>query len=124
MKAKQFFGEFFKEMRIKGNFTLREFCNKFGYDPGNISKIERGLLKPPNSKEKLEKYALDLGLERGSDNWIEFIDRASACKGEIPEELLDNEAVLKKLPLIFRTFRNKRVTNKAIDELIEQIRRL
>ena len=57
MNPKSYFGEFFKESRIKRNFTLREFCNKFGYDPGNISKIERGLLKPPGRREKLEKYA-------------------------------------------------------------------
>jgi len=122
MKPKALFGEFFKAKRIEKGFTLREFCKKFGLDPGNISKMERGLLKPPNSKEKLGEYAFYLGIEKGKDDWYEFFDLAAACKGEIPEEFLESEELVKSLPIIFRTIRGKRVSSKLLDELIERIR--
>jgi transcriptional regulator with XRE-family HTH domain len=51
------FGAFFKEMRIGQEMTLRHFCERHGYDPGNISKLERGLLPPPQSEAKLTEYA-------------------------------------------------------------------
>lgn len=124
VSPKALFGEFFKEKRIEKKFTLRAFCKKFGFDPGNVSRMERGLLNPPASREKLEKYASHLGIEKGSDAWIEFFDRASACKGEIPIEILENDELMKSLPLIFRTFRSKKVSKKAVDKLIEIIKEL
>jgi transcriptional regulator with XRE-family HTH domain len=118
------FGEFFKKKRIAKGFTLREFCRQFGFDPGNISKLERGMLPPPDSKEKLEEYARALGLKTGSGDWYEFFDLAAASKGMIPGELMDDEELVKSLPLIFRTFRNKRVSKKAVDELIDKLKKI
>ena len=124
MQIKPLFGEFFKEKRIEKGFTLRMFCKNFGLDPGNVSKMERGLLNPPGSREKLEKYTSYLGIEKGSDAWIEFFDRASACKGEIPIEILENDELMKSLPLIFRTFRSKKVSKKVVNDLIERIKKI
>jgi len=123
MKPKAFFGEFFKAKRIEMQLTLREFCKTHNLDPGNISKMERGLLKPPSSKEKLEEYASYLGIKRGTDDWYELFDLAAACRGEIPEEILEDEKLIKNLPLIFRTIRGKKVSQKLLDELSEKIRR-
>lgn len=124
MSPKALFGEFFKKKRIEKGFTLREFCRKFGLNPGNISKMERGLLKPPDPNGKLEKYASYLEIEKGTNDWYEFYDLAAACKGEIPEEFLENEELLKSLPIIFRTFRRKKVSDKALKDLVEKIRKL
>jgi transcriptional regulator with XRE-family HTH domain len=123
MKPKLLFGEFFKKKRVERGLTLRSFCLKNGFDPGNISKIERGLLAPPNSREKLEEYASALGLKPGSTDWVEFFDRAAACKGEIPLEIMNDAELVDKLPLIFRTIRGKKVTDKQLDELAELIRK-
>jgi transcriptional regulator with XRE-family HTH domain len=123
MKPKSLFGEFFKEKRVKTGLTLREFCKKYALDPGNISKMERGLLKPPNSKVKLGEYASYLEIKKGSDDWYEFFDRAAACRGEIPEEILKDEELIKNLPLIFRTIRGKKVSKGLLNELAEKIRR-
>jgi transcriptional regulator with XRE-family HTH domain len=101
--------------------TLRLFCETFGFDPGNISKLERGLLPPPQSKEKLEQYAQALGLRKGSSAWYEFFDLAAASRGQIPEEFLADDALVKKLPVLFRTLRGEKVTEKKLDELIEAI---
>lgn len=124
VSPKALFGEFFKEKRIEKGFTLREFCRKFGLNAGNVSKMERGLLKPPDPNGKLEKYASYLGIEKGTDDWYELFDLASACKGEIPEEFLKNEELVKSLPVIFRTFRRKKVSEKVLKDLIERIRKL
>jgi transcriptional regulator with XRE-family HTH domain len=123
MKPKIVFGEFFKKLRLQKGMTLRSFCLENGFDPGNISKLERGLLAPPSAREKLEEYAHALGLKPGSGDWIEFFDRASACKGEIPLEIMDDAELVKKLPLIFRTIRGNKVSDKQLDELAELIRK-
>jgi transcriptional regulator with XRE-family HTH domain len=124
MSVKMTFGEFFKAKRIEKGLTLREFCKKFGLDPGNISKLERGLLSPPASRAKLEEYANFLGLKKGTDDWLEFFDRAAASRGELPKDFLDNQEVIKALPVIFRTIRGKKVSKELLDELIEKIRSL
>ncbi|MBI2457639.1 MAG: helix-turn-helix transcriptional regulator [candidate division NC10 bacterium] len=65
--------------------TLRQFCEGHGYDPGNISKLERGLLPPPESKEKLTEYAKALKIRRGSDAWYQFFDLARASPTPVPD---------------------------------------
>ena len=59
LKSIALFGQYFKKMRQKRGLTLRKFCFKHGIDPGNISKLERGIISPPRSREKLEEYAGD-----------------------------------------------------------------
>jgi transcriptional regulator with XRE-family HTH domain len=117
------FGNYFKELRIKTGLTLRAFCQEHGYDAGNLSKLERGLLPPPHGEEKLTEYAKSLGVRPGSDEWYEFFDRAAAARGELPKSLLSDDEVLEKLPLLFRTLRGKPVSAEKLRELIETIRR-
>ncbi|MBE3042282.1 helix-turn-helix transcriptional regulator [Candidatus Bathyarchaeota archaeon] len=123
MKAKPLFGEYFKKKRIEKGFTLREFCRKYDFDPGNLSKLERGMLPPPKSKEKLEEYASALGFRNGTDEWSQFFDLAAACKGVIPRELMENEELVKSLPIIFRTFRSKRISKMTVVDLIERLKK-
>jgi transcriptional regulator with XRE-family HTH domain len=122
MKAK-LFGNYFKGLRIKRRMTLRQFCEKFGFDAGNISKLERGLLPPPQSRGKLEQYAQALGLKKGTTTWYEFFDLAAASRGQIPEELLSDDKLVAKLPVLFRTLRGERVPEEKLNELIEAIRK-
>jgi transcriptional regulator with XRE-family HTH domain len=57
------FGEFFKELRIKKELTLRKYCEKYDLDTAQISRTERGLLPAPKVKEKIKFYAETLGLK-------------------------------------------------------------
>lgn len=116
------FGEFFKKKRIDSKQTLRQFCMANNLDPGNISKIERGMLPPPTSSEKLKYYARCLNIMEGSDDWYELFDLAYACAGRIPEEILSDEVLISKLPLVFRTLRGQKLTSEQLDELIEKMR--
>ena len=117
------FGSFFKELRIRQEMTLRQFCNAHGYDPGNISKLERGLLPPPESDAKLTDYAKALRIRRGSDAWYQFFDLARAARGKLPPEVLRKRDVVARLPLLFRTLRGQKVSEQKLNELIEMIRR-
>ena len=122
MKTKHF-GAYLKKLRISSGLTLRAFCIKNGFDPGNYSRLERGLLPPPRSEEKLKEYARALGLKRGTDEWLEFFDQAAAVRGQLPKDLLSDEEVVAKLPLLFRTLRGAPVASHKLDELVEKIRR-
>lgn len=121
--GKNAFGAFFKELRIRQKVTLRQFCQNHGYDPGNISKLERGMLPPPESSSKLTEYAKALKLRRGSDDWHTFFDLARAAQGKLPPEILSKREVVDRLPLLFRTLRGQKVSEEKLNELIEMIRR-
>ena len=117
------FGVFFRKMRAKKRLSLREFCLANGFDPGNISRLERGILPPPESDDRLEVYAKTLGIKKGSDDWLIFFDLAAAERGRLPKDILKDQELVKKLPVLFRTLRGQRVDDKALDELADRIRR-
>ena len=116
------FGSFYKGLRIKRRMTLRKFCLKFRLDPGNISKLERGLLPPPHSEEKLAEYARALGLRKGTDDWYTFFDLAAAERGKVPADMLEDKELAGKLPILFRTLRGQKVSDKTLNKLIDKIR--
>ncbi len=117
------FSEMLKRLRIERGVTLREFCLSKGFDPGNYSRLERGLYPPP-SHDLLEKYATALGVSPGSDTWIELFDHAATARGEIPSDLMADEKVVEKLPVLFRTMRARQLSgDKNLDALIDEIRR-
>ncbi len=116
------FGQFFKKKRIERRMTLRQFCIENNFDPGNISKIERGILPPPTNYEKLEQYAKSLRIKEGSNDWYEFFDLASASLGRIPKEILSNKDLVSKLPLVFRTLRGQRLTKEQLEKLAQKIK--
>ena len=123
MSYKKLFGEFLKKKRLEKKISLRQFCLENGFDPGNTSKMERGLLAPPSARESLARYAVALGLAEGTDDWTEFFDRATACRGEVPVEILGDEELVHKLPVFFRTLRGEKVPRAKLDEIVELIRR-
>ncbi len=120
--AKNAFGSFFKELRQNRGKTLRRFCLDNGFDPGNISKMERGLLPPPGSEAKLKEYAKALKIRRGSEAWYQFFDLARTATGRIPPEVMRNRDVAARLPLLFRTLRGQKVSEQKLNELIRLIR--
>jgi transcriptional regulator with XRE-family HTH domain len=117
------FGRFFKEKRLAQGLSLREFCRRHELDAGNHSKLERGVLPPPESRERLERYATMLGLEEGTDDWFTFFDLAAAARGRIPDALMEEERVVRALPIMFRTLRRDRVTKKDLEKLADTISR-
>ena len=117
------FGELFKRHRAASEQTLRGFCVKHGFDPGNISKLERGILPPPQSEEKLRQYAEALRIPTGSIEYREFIDLGITCAGQLPADILADVNLVPKLPVLLRTVTGKKLSPKQLDSLIEEIRR-
>ena len=117
------FGNKFMELRKKAGFTLRQFCLTYNLDPGNYSKLERGKIPPPVSRDKLEELASYLKLEEGTNEWYEFFDLAATCNRRIPDYLTDDVQLAEKLPLVFRTLRGEKVPEDKLYELAELIRK-
>ena len=117
------FGNLLRRLRTERRVTLRAFCLENGFDAGNFSRLERGLYPAPQRQELLEKYANAFGLEPGTDEWLEFFDAAAVSRGQIPKDLLSDDELVEKLPVLFRTMRGKPVSPEKLDELIDLIRR-
>jgi len=116
------FGPYLKELRLKRGISLREFCQTHGLDPGNMSRLERGLVPPPKSQEKIAELAGFLGLKKGSDEWQQLFDLAAADAGRIPDDVMSDTDIVAKLPILFRTLRGQKVPPEKLNELIRQIR--
>lgn len=119
----QTFGEFFRQKRISLGLTLRTFCERYHYDPGNISKLERNIISPSIDEEKLEGYAIALKIPRESAEWALFFDLAHTAKGAIPKDLRKDPRVLSILPAFYRTARGEKLDRKKINQLIKLLSR-
>lgn len=113
------FGEFFHFKRIALALSLRDFCERYGYDPGNISRLERNILPPTLDDEKLAGYALALKIKRDSEDWVFFYDLAHAAKGQLPADLKNKDKITQLLPAFFRTMRNKKLDKDKLEKLVK-----
>lgn len=113
------FGEFFRKKRIGLGLTLRSFCERYNYDPGNISRLERNIISPSIDMKKFEGYASALKIQRDSEEWTTFFDLAHATKGKIPEDIMKDPKIISILPAFYRTVRGEKMDKKKIKQLIE-----
>ena len=113
------FGEFFRKKRVGLGFTLRSFCERFNYDPGNISRLERNVISPSIDIQKLEGYALALKIQEDSEDWVTFFDLAHLAKGKVPEDLNKSSQIFSLLPAFYRTIRGNKLSRKKIEQLIK-----
>jgi len=117
------FGPYLKQLRMERRITLREFCKKAESDPGNISKLERGVWPPPQDQQILERYARALGLTPASDEWYRFFDFAAADRGIVPQDIMSDSEVVKVLPVLFRTLRREKPTEEDLNRLVSKLKR-
>lgn len=115
----QNFGAFFRSKRIALGLTLRTFCERFGFDPGNISRLERNILSPSLDDEKLAGYAMALQVKRDTEDWVKFHDLAHIAKGQVPKDIRDNPELIKFLPAFYRSARGEKLTKEKIEKLID-----
>jgi transcriptional regulator with XRE-family HTH domain len=116
------FGARVKDLRIAQRKTLRQFCEEHGLDPSNWSKIERGVNPPPKDETTLGKWARMLGLKPATEAWTDFICQADVSRGNIPREVMNNEKLLAKLPVFFRTVRGAELTEKQLDNFLGKLK--
>lgn len=115
------FGEFIKKRRLDQEISLREFCRLMGIDPSNWSKVERGIISPPQDEEKLKRIAEIVKIQLGTPLWEEMKDRAKIDVGSIPDDIRLDNRVLTSLPMFFRTLRNEKP--EELERLIKFIRK-
>jgi transcriptional regulator with XRE-family HTH domain len=115
------FGDYAKDRRIAAGMTLRSFCREAGIDPSNWSKIERGVLAPPDDPELLGRIAGLLGLEISEQT--DLADLASIARGQIPADLKDEE-ILAKMPAFFRAIRGQEYTREDFEKLMSGVKKL
>lgn len=111
------FGQFFKQKRLALGKTLRGFCRENNLDPGNISKIERGKLPPPQGR--LDRYAHYLRLD--SNELETFKELGNISAGRFPEYITE-ENKLAALPIFFRALRDAEISKEKLEELAEIIK--
>lgn len=117
------FGEYIKNKRLGKDLTLREFCRRLEEDASNWSKIERGVIGPPQDTEKLKKIAAILSITEGSDEWGTLVDMASVGAGIIPEYIMSDKEIVNALPVFFRTIGSVKPTKEELEDLIEAIKK-
>ena len=111
------FGELFKRTRTKKHASLRAFCLKNELDSSNISKLERGVLPPPNDKILIH-LAKCLELKKDSPEWMDLFDLAAAERMKLPKHLSDSE-LLDRIPALFRAARTKHGAKQIVKKLKE-----
>lgn len=101
------FGKFFRRTRTALGISGREFCRRNNLDPSNLSRLELGRLRPPQSKEILESYAKALSLQPDSPQWHKFFELAALENGMVPPQIQESQALREKLPLVLRKHREE-----------------
>ena len=107
---------------MRQRLGLREFCLEHGHDPSNWSKIEREVLPPPRDEKILREWASQLGIKRGSDEWLKVFEYAAVDTGRIPEHILRDEKAVEHLPLFFRTLSGQKPSREDLEKLLKIIK--
>jgi transcriptional regulator with XRE-family HTH domain len=112
-----------KMRRAELRLSLRAFAERAGMDPGNASRLERGRMAPPEGTEVLARIATALELKEGTREYERLMDVAAAAKGRVPQDLLTDQEVAARLPILFRTLRSKPLNGEQLEKLIDSIRK-
>ena len=110
------FGSFIRQRRLELDKTLREFCLQNYLNPGNHSRLERGLIRPPERIEELEGIAVALEIEVGGPDWYLLVDLAAADRGQIPADWRDDKKVMRNLHMYFEVWRRQLQEDESIGE--------
>jgi transcriptional regulator with XRE-family HTH domain len=116
------FGDLLRNRRAELRLGLRDFALRADLDPGNLSKIERGRLNAPQDRAIVDRICLALEWDLDGAAAQRARDVAALENGRIPEDLLEDEALLAKLPVLLRTVHNRQLEPDEVEKLIEIIR--
>lgn len=121
MESVESFGSFVERRRHQLGKSLRGFCRANGEDAANWSKMERGVLAPPKNSERLRDIAEMLELDDSALR--QMSDLAYAENGRVPPEIMNDEQLVRKLPVLFRTMRGDPPSDNDLREIASIVRR-
>ena len=113
------YGEKLKDLRIAAKLTLREFAKKIGGDPGNWSKIERGLMRPPSDAATYKQLRRVLGIPDETVN--ELLSVAQAMK-ILPCQFSESE-LMQYMPVLLRRANGEPLSKEDADRLVKWIKK-
>ena len=116
------FGGYLRQLRLHRGVSLRDFCLRVNADPSNYSKLERGLLYPPEDGTRTEEFGRALDLAPDSPEVRELHRLAALGRGMVPPAVLTDRELAGKLPLFFRTIEGEPVDEDKLEEVIAMIR--
>ncbi len=116
------FGNLVKDLRIAQRKTLRQFCLDNGLDPSNWSKIERNVNPPPRDEATVSRWARFLGLLPDTEAWRDFMCQADIGRGKIPAEVMSDQILVSRLPVLLRAVRGAELTETQLDDFIAKVR--
>lgn len=118
---KETFGDALRRVRLARKLGLRRFSELAEIDAGNLSRMERGKLKPPAHEEVL-RLARMLKLEESDRNELIDLARAERISFQVGKPL---EGYIKRkgplIPLMLRSIHDKNLSEEQIQELIDHI---
>ena len=116
------FGAYLRSLRLKAGYGLRKFAARVGYQPSNLSNLERGKLRPPRDPERLEELADALGLAEGSAERDKFFDLAREARdAPLPADLEGYARKRKAVAVLLRAARDKQLTDQDLEAVVEHI---
>lgn len=116
------FGRLLQERRREIRLTLRDFALRADMDPGNLSKIERGRMTPPQDRAILDRLCLALEYRPDDAAAERLRDVAALQNGRIPRDMLENDELMAHMPILLRTVTNRQLNAEEVDKLIDLIR--
>lgn len=121
---KENFGEFLRRLRLERRIGLKAFAKAIGILPSNLCHIESGAHNVPRGEELLQRISRVLRLKEGSTEYEQLFNLA-AKPGELPvdvKEYFCEKNLMGELPVMARTIKNKKLTRKDIERLIEELK--
>ena len=116
------FGSYLRSLRLKAGYGLRRFAAQVGYQPSNLSNLERGKLPPPRDPQVLEELADALSLAEGSAEREKFFDLArEALDVPLPADVERYARSRKAVTVLLRAARDKHLTDEDLYALLEHI---
>lgn len=116
------FGEIIKRRRLEKGLSLRAFCLEHQEDPGNWSRMERGILPPPIDLSRLYQIAGFLGWGENSPEFENMVIVAHAERGRVPPAIMNDQHLVRLLPVVFRTITKETPTEEQLLHLADRIR--
>ena len=115
------FGTCLRAMRLAARLSLRKLCQRAGLDTGNYSRIERGLIRPPQDHAKMEPIRAVLGLAPEDDDWAYLLLLADLEWDTLPRRLLTDARVRPLLPALLQETAGGRLTEPQVESLVALI---
>jgi len=117
------FGGLLKKIRVEdAGIGLRAFAELIGYQPSNLSNLERGRAKPPAAHKKILEICDALGLAECDPKRQKLIDLAARERDAVPGDVAEAIKTQPGIPVLVRTIYNRQLSETKLKELAEYIK--